>query len=77
MTIKTQKTVAVVEDHQQPGTSQPVGKHYATTMHRMYGAAGRRADHHAVPLGPGIVAAAFTETCQQSTVDRPWKFAAG
>ncbi|MNH42919.1 hypothetical protein D3C79_1047140 [compost metagenome] len=77
MTIKTQETVAVVEDHQQPGASQPVGKHYATTMHRMHGAAGRRADHHAIPLGPGIVATAFTVARQQSTIDRPGKFAAG
>jgi hypothetical protein len=42
-------------------------------MHRT---ACRSADHYAVPLGPGVVATAFTEARQQSTIDRPWKFAA-
>ena len=77
VTVKTQKTVAVVEDHQQPGTSQPIGKHHAAAVNGMHLAAGGGADHHAVPFGAGIVATAFTEARQQSTINRPWKFAAG
>jgi hypothetical protein len=67
----------MVEDHQQSGTAQPVGEHHATTVYGTHRTAGRRADHHAIPLGPGIVASAFTVARQQSTIDRPGKFAAG
>src|SRR3990167_10869096 len=51
VTIKTQKTVAMVENHQQPGATQPVGEYHATAMHGVHLAAGGGADHHAIPLG--------------------------
>ncbi|MNG05287.1 hypothetical protein D3C84_884700 [compost metagenome] len=75
--VQTQITVAVVENDQQARATQPVGKHHATTVDSMYLAAGRSADHHTIPLGPGIVTPTFAEACQQSTINRPGKFSPG
>ncbi|MNI91979.1 hypothetical protein D3C73_1497130 [compost metagenome] len=76
MTVKTQKTVAMIQDHQQAGASQPVGEHHAAAVYGMHLAAGGGADHHAIPFGARVVATGFAETCQQSTINWPWKFAA-
>lgn len=61
MAIKAQVSVAVIQDHQQAGTAQPVGKHHAPAMYGVHLATGGGADHHAVPFGASVVAAGFTE----------------
>ena len=46
---KAQVTVAVIEDHQQAGTAQPVGEHHPAAMHGTDLGAGTGADQYAVP----------------------------
>ncbi|MNN56815.1 hypothetical protein D3C81_1717690 [compost metagenome] len=75
MAVQAQVTITMVENDQKSSTAQPVGEYHAPAVHGAYLGAGVGADHHAVPLGPGIAASGFTETCQQSTIDGPGKFA--
>lgn len=77
MPIQGEITVAMVENDQKPGTTQPVGEHHSSAMHCMYLASGCGADHDAVPFGSLVITAGFTETRKQSTINRPWKFSPG
>ncbi len=77
MPIQGQIAIAVVQNDQKPGTAQPVGKHHSSAVYGMDLTAGCGTDHDAVPLGPLVITACFTETRKQSTIDWPRKFSPG
>ena len=76
MAIQAQITVAMVENDQQTGATQPVGEYHATTMHGAYLTASGRTDQHAIPLSTSVAAARGSVACYQSAIDRPRQLAA-
>ena len=77
MSVQTQIAITMVENDQKPGAAQPVSENHSPSVHGMYLTSGRSADHDAVPFGPLVITARFTEACKQSTIDGPWKFSLG
>ena len=77
VSVKAQVTVAVIEDHQQAGTAQPVGEHHPAAMHGTDLGAGIGADQYAVPLGSSIAAAWSAVAGDETSVHRPGQFTFG
>jgi len=75
--VKAQIAITVIKNYQQAGATQPIGKHHTPTVNGVDLGAGGGTDHHAIPLGAGVVATGFTKACKQSTINWPWKFASG
>lgn len=76
MAVQAQITIAMVENDQQTGATQPVGENHATAVHGTYLSTGRCTDQHAIPLSTSVAAARGSIACYQSAIYRPRQFAA-
>src|SRR5690606_22545723 len=77
MTVEAQITVAVIEDHQQPGAAQPVGEYHPSAVYGAHLGAQVGADQYPVPLGSSVAAARSAVACDQTSVDGPGQFPLG
>src|SRR5690606_40786491 len=73
--VKAHVTLAVVDDHQQPKSPQPVGKNHSARVDRLDRCTGGGTDENAVPLD-AVTVRLRAELPEQFTTNGPGKFSA-